>query len=64
VKQPTQKEQQMPDKNAVEGDPATWYGLVWRIVRTATESNANTIRASILLFFACVILLLIAHVGT
>jgi hypothetical protein len=46
---------------AAEGDPDTWCGLTWRIVRAATESNANMIRVSILLIFMCTLLLLLAH---
>ena len=42
--------------NAGEGDPCTWYGLVWRIVRIAMESNANLIRVSILVILACAVL--------
>ena len=51
------------DRKPVESDPSTWYGLVWRIVRTAMESNANMIRVSILLMLACAVLLIIAHIG-
>ena len=46
-----------------ERDPDTWYGLVWRIVRTAMESNANLIRVSILLALLCVTLWLIVRAG-
>jgi hypothetical protein len=45
-----------------EPDPDTWYGLVWRIVRTAMESNANLIRVSILLVLVCAALWLIASI--
>jgi hypothetical protein len=51
------------DRKLAESDPGTWYGLVWRIVRTAMESNANMIRVSILLMLTCAVLLLIAHIG-
>ena len=51
------------DRKSVESDPITWYGLVWRIGRTAMESNASMIRISIPLVFTCAILLLIAYVG-
>jgi hypothetical protein len=44
-------------------DPVTWYGLVWRIVRTAIESNANLIRVCILICLAGGALWLIASVG-
>ena len=46
-----------------EPDPDTWYGLVWRIVRTAMESNANLMRVCILLVLVCVALWLIASMG-
>jgi hypothetical protein len=46
-----------------EPDPDTWYGLVWRIVRTAMESNAKLIRVSILVILLCVTLVLIARAG-
>lgn len=46
-----------------EPDPDTWYGLVWRIVRTAMESNASLIRVSILVVLLCVTLWLIARAG-
>lgn len=45
-----------------EPDPDTWYGLVWRIVRTAMDSNANLIRVCILLVLACAALWLIASI--
>ena len=51
------------DWKPVESDPITCYGLVWRIVRTAMESNANMIRVSILLVLTCAALLLTAHIG-
>lgn len=43
-------------------DPVTWYGLVWRIVRTAMESNANLIRVCILICLVGGALWLIASV--
>jgi len=46
-----------------ETDPCTWYGLVWRIVRIAMESNANLIRVSILVILACAVLWVIAGIG-
>jgi hypothetical protein len=45
-----------------EPDPDTWYGLVWRIVRTAMESNANLIRVCILLVLVCAALWLVASI--
>jgi hypothetical protein len=51
------------DKNAGETDPVTWYGLVWRIVRIAMESNANLIRVSILVILVCTVLWVIAGIG-
>lgn len=39
-----------------EPDPDTWYGLVWRIVRIAMESNANLVRVSVLLVLLCGVL--------
>lgn len=50
------------DRELKEADPDTWYGLVWRIVRTAMESNANLIRVSILLILVCTALWLIASI--
>ena len=43
-------------------DPVTWYGLVWRIVRTAIESNANLIRVCVLICLVGGALWLIASV--
>jgi hypothetical protein len=51
------------DREPREPDPDTWYGLVWRIVRTAMESKENLIRMSILLILACAVLLLVAYVS-
>lgn len=48
---------------AEEEDPLTWYGLVWRIVRAALESNARLIRLCILILLAGAALWLIASVG-
>jgi hypothetical protein len=45
-----------------EPDPDTWYGLVWRIVRNAMESNANLIRVCVLLVLLCTALWLIASI--
>jgi hypothetical protein len=49
-----------PDPDTDERDPANWCGLVWRIVRTAIESNANLLRVSILILLVCGALWLIA----
>jgi hypothetical protein len=51
------------DGESKETDPDTWYGLVWRIVSTALESNTKLVRVSILLILVCVALWLIARVG-
>jgi hypothetical protein len=50
-------------QNATESDPCTWYGLVWRIVRIAMESNANLIRVSILVILACAVLWVLVGIG-
>jgi hypothetical protein len=56
-----ENEDQM-DGKMNEKDPETWYGLVWRIVRTAIESNGNLIRVCILICLVGGALWLIAHV--
>ena len=48
-----------PD-GVAEDDPKTWYGLVWRIVRAAMESDAKLIRICVLL---ALVLVLIAVIG-
>jgi hypothetical protein len=49
-------------KETGEKDPETWVGLVWRIVRTAIESNTNLIRVCILICLVGAALWLIASV--
>jgi len=49
------------DGRAAKDDPDTWCGLAWRIVRIATESNANMIRVGILLILVCTLLQFLAH---
>jgi hypothetical protein len=39
-----------------EDDPRTCYGLLWRIVRTAVESNGNLIRVCILITLLIVLI--------
>lgn len=51
-----------PDKGD-EKDPSTWYGLVWRIVKIAVDSNGNLMRLSILIVLVGAALWLIASVG-
>jgi hypothetical protein len=51
------------DRDSAEGDPVTWYGLVWRIARAAMDSTAATVRVGILLILVCAVLLLAAHAG-
>jgi hypothetical protein len=46
-----------------ERDPLTWSGLVWRVVRTAMESDANLIRLCILIILVGTALWFIASVG-
>lgn len=50
------------DKETREQDPHTWYGLVWRIVRDAIESNDKLIRVCILICILGAALWLIASV--
>jgi hypothetical protein len=51
-----------PDREPKENDPETWLGLIWRIVRTASQSNANLIRVSVLILIAGGVLWVIASV--
>jgi hypothetical protein len=50
-------------KGVEDRDPLTWYGLVWRIVRTALESDASLIRLCVLIVLVGSALWLIASVG-
>lgn len=50
-------------RKADEEDPLSWYGLVWRIVRPAMESDASLARLCILIVLAGAALWLIASVG-
>jgi hypothetical protein len=49
-----------PDIAGTEDDPKTWYGLIWRIVHVAIESDEKLVRVCVLIVL---IVVLIALVG-
>ena len=59
---PQAGDRNQPDNEASEHDPETWYGLVWRIVRIAIESNGNLVRTSVLIIVVGGALWLVASV--
>jgi hypothetical protein len=38
-----------PGRGGTEDDPKTWYGLVWRIVHAAMESDEKLLRVCVLI---------------